>query len=240
MMKRLKRYPWLSLCTLGAFLVLCGLCYWQIERLYWKQSFIQRMNDTLAAAPLAITSGKQFQNLPEFRRVEVRGTLLNTETLHLQARYYQGNLGFHLITPLKLQDGSYIFLNRGWVPKDYKTNAKVIINQPTDTINVIGLLRSNEHPRSYLPHNDPAQGLWLWQDAEAWANVLQKKMPNATIMPVLIQQTHNARKDDGFPIPQESHFEVRNDHLQYAITWGSFAIILLIIYGIYTSTERKR
>ena len=239
MIKRIQRFPWLSFFTLGAFLVLCGLCYWQVERLYWKQSLIHRMNEAVAAAPLTITRAKQFANLPEFRRVEVEGTLLNTEAVHLQARYYKGNLGFHLITPLRLQDGSFIFLNRGWVPKDYKTNLKVKISEPKDKIKVIGILRGNDHPRSYLPQNDPAQGLWLWQDADSWASELHKKRPNWAIAPVLIQQIHDPRKDDGFPIPQESHFEVRNDHLQYALTWGSFAIILLVIYIIFTSPKRK-
>ena len=239
MITRLKRYPWLSLCTFGAFIVLCGLSYWQMQRLYWKQHFIQNMTETLAAPPLVITSGKQFQNLPEFRRVQVEGTLLNNETLHLQARYYQSNLGFHLITPLKLSDGTYIFINRGWVPKDYKTNPKVKISQPKGEIQVIGLVRGTETPRSYLPQNDAGQGLWLWQDPESWAAILRQKLPNKAIFPVLIQQTHNAREDNGFPIPQKSNFEVRNDHLQYAITWGSFAVILLIIYGVFTAPKRK-
>ena len=239
MIERIKRYPWLSFWALGAFVVLCGLCYWQVERLYWKQNLIHEMDAALAAPPLVITSAKQFQGLPEFRRIEVEGTLLNAETLHLQARYYKGNLGFHLITPLKLQDGTLVFLNRGWAPQDYKNNPKVKISEPTDTIKIVGILRGEEHPRSYLPQNDPATGMWLWQDPESWAALLQKKIPKSAVLPILIQQTHDARKDDGFPIPQESHFELRNDHLQYAITWGSFAVILLVIYIIYTSPKRR-
>ncbi len=231
---RVLHYPWLSFLTLGAFLVLCGLCYWQVERLYWKQNLIKEINATVSAAPLYITNGEGFRSIPEFHRVEMTGSLLHEDALHLQARYYKGNLGFHLITPMRLEDGSIIFLNRGWVPKDYKTNPKVKITRPQGNIHVIGLVRADEHPRSYLPQNDPRTGMWLWQDTQNWTTSLNQKYPNTAILPVLVQQMHDGRKDDGFPIPQDVHFELRNDHLQYAITWGSFALILVVIYTIYT------
>lgn len=240
MIKRIHKYPWLSLCTFGAFLVLCGLSYWQVQRLHWKQNLIQEIETALAAPPLFITRALQLQQLPEFRRVTVQGVLLHAESLHLQARYYKGNLGFNLITPLQFEDGAVIFINRGWIPKDYKTNPKIKISEPKGFIRITGILRGDEHPRSYLPQNDPGKGLWLWQDAAGWKNLLQRKMPNTAIIPTTIQQTRAIRKDDGFPIPQEAQFQLRNDHLQYALTWGSFAIILLVIYYLFTSPQKKK
>lgn len=235
MRTRLRQYPWLSFLTLGAFIVLCGLCGWQLQRLQWKQGQIAQMNEALSAPPILAKNGIDLQSLPEFRQVKVTGKLLHDQALQVQARYYKGNLGFHLVTPLKLPDGTIIFINRGWVPKDYKTNPKVKISRPEGTLNITGIMRKSEQPLyRFLPKNDPATGFWLWPDNAAWAQMAQAANPKATVLPVVIQQTHDAKVDDGFPIAMESHFELRNDHLQYAFTWGSFAVILVVIYFIYT------
>lgn len=232
---RIKHYPWLSLVTLGAFILLCGLSLWQVERLYWKRDLIRTIETTRAAPPIHIRTLNQLSKVTEFRRVVLHGTLLNDDSFHLQARYYKGNLGFNLITPMRLTDGALLFLNRGWVPKDYKTNPKVKITTPEGRIKVTGIIRSNDRPRSYLPQNDPEKGLWLWQDTLEWSSILRRKHPTSTlILPILVQQTHEGNRDDGFPIPQDAQFKLRNDHLEYALTWGSFALILLVIYVIYT------
>ncbi len=239
MIQRIKNYPWLSFFTLGAFVVLCGLCFWQIERMVWKRNLIAQMDSTLSAPPVEIVKAANFDNLPEFQRVRVKGKLLNAETLHLQARYYKSALGFDLVTPLQLADGSVIFLNRGWVPKDYKTNAKVKITQPEGIVSVVAMIRAKEHPRSYLPQNDPAKGLWLWQDADAWGAQLKAKYPTWKIVPISVQQLLEDGASLDFPLPQEMHFAIRNDHLQYAITWGALAIALLVIYGVFTKQTKK-
>jgi surfeit locus 1 family protein len=238
MIARIKNYPWLSFFTFGAFIVLCGLSYWQIERMVWKKTVLENMASVLNAPPVTIQKASDFVNLPEFQRVSVKGVLLHAENFHLQARYYKGALGFHLITPFKLADGSVIFLNRGWVPKDYQTNPKVKITQPDGIISVTAMVRGKEHPRSYLPQNDPSKGLWLWQDADAWATSLKDKQPKWNVVPIFVQQLSTDKTNLDFPLPQESHFSIPNDHLEYAITWGSLALILLVVYGIKTRSSR--
>ena len=37
----------------------------------------------------------------------------------------------------------------------------------------------------------------------------------------------------GFPLGGQTNFQVVNNHLQYVVTWFSFAVILMIIYVIY-------
>lgn len=238
MIMRIKNYPWLSFFTLGAFIVLCGLSYWQIERMVWKKEVLANMATVLAAEPINIQTLSDLQSLPEFQRVTMQGVLQHAESFHLQARYYKGALGFHLITPFKLMDGTVIFLNRGWVSKDYQTNPKVKITQPDGIISVTAMVRGKEHPRSYLPQNDASKGLWLWQDADAWATSLKAKQPTWNIAPIFTQQLSTDTTNLDFPLPQESRFSIPNDHLEYAITWGSLDLILLVVYGVKTRSSR--
>jgi surfeit locus 1 family protein len=41
----------------------------------------------------------------------------------------------------------------------------------------------------------------------------------------------------GFPMGGQSKVDLPNDHLQYAITWYSLALVLLVIYLIYSTTR---
>ena len=45
----------------------------------------------------------------------------------------------------------------------------------------------------------------------------------------------------GFPVGGEIQVALRNDHLQYAITWYSLAIALVVIYVLFhLKLERER
>lgn len=231
MTSRFARYPFLTLCTFVALCVLLGLSVWQFKRLAWKEALIARMEEQMAAAPLLPKSKAELLALPEFHRVKLTGTFRYGGTLLHQARYYKGNLGFHLITPFTLASGETILINRGWVPKDFRTNPKAEPENPQGQVTLIGITRKSELPSYFfLPQNDPAKDFWLWQDVEGWA-------AKAGALPVLVQETHEA-PDTIFPITLEAHFEVMNDHLQYAITWAILAGILCVMYWIYTGKKR--
>jgi surfeit locus 1 family protein len=37
----------------------------------------------------------------------------------------------------------------------------------------------------------------------------------------------------GLPIGGQTRIQLKNDHLEYAITWYSFAVILVVIYFLF-------
>lgn len=231
MKSRLTRYPFLSACCLVALAVLIGLSVWQVQRLAWKNALIARIAEESAAPPLELSNGALKANLPEFRRVMLKGTFLPEKTLLHQARYYKGNLGFHLITPLRLVGGEVILVNRGWVPKDFKTNPKAAPEIPKGPVTLVGIVRKSEKsPYSFLPQNDPEKGFWLWQDVEGWAK-------EAGTLPILVQEV-SPGQDVTFPIVLEAKFEITNDHLQYALTWAALSLILAVMWWVYTGKKR--
>ncbi|MGH7004410.1 MAG: SURF1 family cytochrome oxidase biogenesis protein, partial [Alphaproteobacteria bacterium] len=42
-----------------------------------------------------------------------------------------------------------------------------------------------------------------------------------------------AENPGGYPVGGQTRFELPNDHLQYAITWFSMALIGIVIYLLY-------
>jgi surfeit locus 1 family protein len=99
--------------SIGAIVLLFGLGAWQLQRLAWKENLIADMESAATEAPLEI--------LPEdaaryqFRTVRLTGEYLSHE-FHLAARYFRDQLGYVILTPLRLADGRIVLINRGWIP----------------------------------------------------------------------------------------------------------------------------
>ena len=66
--------------------------------------------------------------------------------------------------------------------------------------------------------------------------------------PDVQSRRHATPNPGGFPIGGQTRIRFPNDHLQYAITWGSLALALIVIYvissrsngaGLPVPTDRK-
>jgi len=49
---RFRSLLWPTFAALVAFVILCGLGVWQVQRLHWKEALIARVNTRLDAAPV--------------------------------------------------------------------------------------------------------------------------------------------------------------------------------------------
>lgn len=79
---------------------------------------------------------------------------------------------------------------------------------------VEGYLRSSELGGAFTPDNEPDKGVWFTADIPAIAAALGLK------------RVHPWRIVAGIPP------ELPNDHLQYAITWYSLGLALVVIYPL--------
>src|SRR5437764_10468214 len=119
-----RRLAFAGLATLVGAALLVSLGVWQLRRLAWKEALIAAAESRAHAAPVAIPPPAQWAGLKsseyEYRRVEARGTYdyshqeLVFGALEPRGRY--GGVGYFVMTPLRLADGSAIVVNRGFVP----------------------------------------------------------------------------------------------------------------------------
>src|SRR5690606_3430336 len=69
------------------FAILCGLGVWQVERLFWKEALIARVETGLGAEPVPAPGPEVWQDLDfeawEYRPVAVRGTYDNAREIHV-------------------------------------------------------------------------------------------------------------------------------------------------------------
>lgn len=105
-----------SLAALLGVLVLLGLGTWQLERLEWKETLIAEYLARRAAPPIALPDPIGDPVALDNRRVRLVGRFLHDRELYLGARSYKDEVGFHVVTPFRLDDGRAVMVDRGWVP----------------------------------------------------------------------------------------------------------------------------
>lgn len=220
---------WPTLFTVPAFIALVALGTWQVQRLHWKQDLIDKLQSRSVAAAVAPPAKGANLEEYEYRHVRVTGTFRHDHEFYLINRSLNGNPGLHVLTPLVPQGGgTAILVDRGWVPFERRDPKNRAGGQVTGPVAVDGIVRLQKPPGFFMPANEPSHDTWFYVDTA--------EMAAAADMPLRDGYYIVEGKTDvpgGFPVAHQWRLDIRNDHLQYAITWYSLALALLVIYILY-------
>jgi surfeit locus 1 family protein len=222
---------WPTLFTAPAVLLLLGLGSWQIQRLYWKQDLIAQRQAAVSAAPILATGNlEEDARGMEFRHVTDEGVFLHDKEIFLGATSEAGRQGYQVLTPLLEPGGRIVFANRGFIPAELKDPAKRAAGQILGTVRVQGLLRSPPagKPTWFLPDNRPDLNYWFWVDLPAMSAA--DKLDRVASFYIDADASPNP---GGWPKGGVTRLALPNDHLQYAITWFSLAVALMVIYFLF-------
>lgn len=214
-----KPEPFVLLFFIGAVMLLAGLGAWQVERLSWKNAQIASMQERRSQPALG-TLPQDTEGL-EYRNVALTGTFLNDKAFRMMICPHQGESGYCVITPFSLEDdGRVILVNRGFSSRGKETRLEGVQT-------VAGVIRPNRHKRYFSPANNAEKNAWFYEDfAEMGAAA------GVELTPIVVEAV--GVEDKGvYPIPSNGKFSLRNDHLNYAITWFSLAIIAIVMFGFY-------
>ncbi|MBV8512236.1 MAG: SURF1 family protein [Xanthobacteraceae bacterium] len=213
------------LVALAALLVLVGLGTWQLQRKAWKEGLIAAMHERLAAAPADLPPASQWSSLnvdtAEFRRVKFHAQFTEGRGVYV---YVAGSAlrddikepGYFAFAPARLDDGTTVVVNRGYIPMDQQTG------WPAGTTEVVGYLRWPESRPWFLSETNSASDTWFVRDqramaaAKGWGNVAPFYVDQESPIP-----------PSGLPRPAALTVNLRNDHLQYAVTWFGLAAVLV-------------
>ena len=226
-MTRFRPLFWPTMFTVPVVLLLLALGSWQIERLFWKRELIAQRQAAVAAAPTTVPPSPEKARRDEFHHVTDEGVFLHDKEIFLGATSEAGRNGYHVLTPLREPGGRIVFVNRGFIPAELKDPAKRSAGQVSGTARVVGLLRlpQTQKPAWFLPDNRPDLNYWFWIDLPAMAAA--DELDDVATFYIDADATPNP---GGWPKGGITSLELRNDHLQYAITWFSLAIALIVVY----------
>lgn len=220
-----------SLAVLGiiGFLGIAGLLslgVWQVERRAWKLDLIERVENRVSSQPTAVPGPADWTSIDaktdEYRRVTATGHLRNDRETLVTAVTNNG-AGYWVVTPLETKDGFTVLVNRGFVPPDRRDPALRGAGEPDGDVTVTGLLRLTEPKGAFLRSNNPAANRWFSRDVEAIATARGL----ANVAPYFIDADATPNRG-GFPVGGLTVVTFHNNHLVYALTWFTLALMLAV------------
>jgi surfeit locus 1 family protein len=237
-----KRFPRLAVVLGGMlFVILVGLGTWQVQRLHWKEALLATIAERTRAEPLSLRDVElKFGETGDIEYIPVVAT---GEFLHDAERHFfatwQGQSGYYVYTPLRLETGRVVFVNRGFVPFDKKNPATRQQGQVTGPQTVTGLARKPlpDKPSVMLPDNDPDKNIFYWKDLRAMA-ILSGLDVDSGVLPFFIDADAKPNPG-GLPRGGVTIIDLPNNHLQYAITWYGLAAALAGVLAVMLYHRRQ-
>lgn len=228
--------------TIAIVATLIGLGVWQLERRVGKLALISAMEQRLAAQPAPLPPVSQWSRLTpadaEFRRV----TFTATPEAHAPAVVFAApsslrkdvsGTGVWVFSPMRLADGATVVVNRGFVPDGQVVPAAAAASPETLT----GYLRFPEAKGWLTPPPDTGKRMWFLRDHLAMAEALGWE--TGQVAPFYID-LESPVPTGGVPKPGPLQVNLKNDHLQYAITWFLLAIAVSIAFAVWVRGQRRR
>lgn len=238
------------------FAVACWfLSQWQLARLNEVREVISRIEVNSATAPVELASliknTDDFDRANEYRRVIVTGVYQSDLTALVRNRPRNGQPGFEMFVPIKLANGKYVIVDRGWLAtgskQDLPDNLKLATTEP---ISIVAQLRFSQPDsgRNYERARSGTSGE-LGNSASA-IDVYQMGSPSA-LEAARVMRLPASNVYSGFYLSLVSEALVSGDqlnkdeslvslgrpevtegnHLSYAFQWILFALMAFFAIG---------
>lgn len=236
-----------GLFTLAMVAVLIGLGLWQLQRRTDKHALIAALDERLAVAPIALPPASAWNTLTaakgEFRRVTFTATYapLPDAMVYSSGSAVRDDIsgpGAWAFLPARLASGEIVAVNAGFVQNTMQDRAqqdraagRLVTGQP---VTLSGYMRFPESPGTFTPSPDVGKRLWFARDVPAMARTLNW----GSVAPFYIDLEAPV-PSSGVPKPGPLHVRLKDDHLQYAITWFGLAIVVVIAFGFWLRAQRR-
>ena len=215
-----------------------GLGQWQLQRMHEKRvldhEMVERSRLPVAELPRDAGVAGGFEAW-RYRVVRIEGTPLAARQFLLDNEVRNGLVGFSVLTPFALDDGSVALVDRGWVP--IGASRRELPQVP------IGERRRSVEGRVYLPFGEPftlgdggtPDAGWPRVVAHLDFGVIAKHL-GLEVLPLVIRM--DAAEEDGY-LRRWPEIPVSADkHLAYAVQWFALALAVVVIFVLLNFNKK--
>jgi surfeit locus 1 family protein len=218
--------PWgASLVALLMLATLLALGTWQVKRLAWKTALLHNLAQAYRSDPdLTLADfADAARHKTMFLHGHITGHLAEGQTILIGPRTHEGMVGYHALTPLRLDTGGAVLVNRGWIPAE---KAKQSLTQDGDKdVRITGLARLPDRANIFTPDNQPDSGVWYSVDMAQISTRTGSALPAYVLYAEQIDG-----KAQTFPLTFDRNWRPPNSHLQYAVFWFTMAGALILVF----------
>ena len=198
---------------------------WQIDRLYWKLDVLKKIDQKIAAAPVPLPA-EPSESVHKYLSVEISGQFLQ-ESIRVLASKKRYGAGYRIIHVFRT-NGRRLLVDLGFVGLETDYDVDLI-----NDISIVGNLHWPDEVDNFTPEPDLENNIWFARNVERVASALKTE-------PILLILKDSTLKDQNIkPMPIDTT-HIPNDHLQYAITWFSLAIIWALMSCLFIWTTRQK
>lgn len=242
------RPRWLlsHLLVLALVVVMVAACLWQLDRGRERadQNALVEARTSQPVVDIATLAGPDDPSSAgddiELRVATATGEWDPANDVIVRGRSLDGSPGFWVVTPLRLDDGVGVLVNRGFVafqgvPDELDPVAQV---DPGAPATVTGLVQATQ-TREGISQRDPDTGV-----LETVSRVDVARIAEQVPYPLLAVWLQLERVDpvdaDGVPIPLPRPPLDGGPHLSYAAQWAIFSLIAIGGYPMILRREARR
>ena len=230
---KIRLLPALLILIVVAVTVRLG--FWQRDRAHQKEALQAQITQfenapaqTIGAAPVALKD-------IEFHRVRAVGSFVPEQVVYLDNRPYNDQPGFYVVMPLKLRDGGYVLVNRGWLPRNMSERTTIgPYVTPKGEVEIEGIARADASKAYELGEGGSAAHQQIRQNLDVHAFAAETGLP---LQPFVIQQI----SDDGDKLVRDWPTPISGVERNYGymLQWWGMAVAA-IAFGLYAARRAAR
>jgi cytochrome oxidase assembly protein ShyY1 len=228
--------------TVAASVIMVFLGNWQLHRYHERSAINARIDaaDSTPAVPLtSVLARPAATGRPgaapgkdaAWTKVTVSGRYDPAHEIQARGRTVDGSVGFEIVTPLLLVDGTAVLVDRGWVPsKDGDAiSAPAAPPAPAGEVTVVGQVHLSESRPAPLAQRDGRIDT---------RRIAVPKLAAALPFPVYGAYVLVSDPEPGFePVGIDHEDSWQNGG--YAVQWWVFAVMALLAYGWQARKEAQ-
>ncbi|HVE48738.1 MAG TPA: SURF1 family protein [Casimicrobiaceae bacterium] len=208
--------------TIVAVIVFLAAGEWQRGRLHDKEALAAQWASAAAKPVVPLSRVNVAAGDTRFRVVTATGRFDARHQILLDNRVHAGRVGYHVITPLLLDDGRAVVVNRGFIAGTRTRSEAPSPMVPEGVVTVRG--RINLPPRYFeIGDAKPTGALWQNLDLSRFTSI-----SGITVLPIVIE----ALDGDGdglvrdWPLPDAGS----ERHRIYMAQWYLFAALAVVLW----------
>jgi surfeit locus 1 family protein len=235
-----RRPPWALLVSAAvALAILAGLGLWQLQRRAEKAAFIERLRIEAAAAPKEGWP-KAGEPARALERRRVTGEYVAGAQAYVRVTLAPLGLALYVISPLRLEDGRIILVNRGAVRAAVDGSPRMAAPPPQGRVTLTGFRREPERRWLFSPADEPARKIFAVRDPALIGQALGLPADTTALLELEREPSageraaHEPAADPAAPLATQAEeliARIPNDHLNYALTWFGLALTLVGVLG---------